>query len=324
MMLAAVLLLFSVFLHFLPGLTRPGLFFAVTVDPDFRNTTEGRQITRLYRIVLWSFTVLSVALILITRRQETVLLSVAGYYCTLGVAHRQALRYAIPGDSTVEVNLAAPHESLPGGPLALLAPLAFLAGLAWWVSRHWERLPARFPMHWGAHGADRWMSRTPAGVYGLLAEDALISLIFVSIAAGIFYWSRRVSATAGAAAEQRRFRRINVQIFLLLACLPAAQAWIILLQPPAIEAWLAGAALLIAGIYYAVLIRNRPRLPARASDHTPNSCWKLGIFYFNPADPALFVLQRFGIGYTFNFGNRWTWAALATICAAVSARAVLR
>lgn len=31
--------------------------------------------------------------------------------------------------------------------------------------------------------------------------------------------------------------------------------------------------------------------------------WKLGMFYFNPKDPAIFIKKRFGIGRTVNFGN---------------------
>ena len=42
---------------------------------------------------------------------------------------------------------------------------------------------------------------------------------------------------------------------------------------------------------------------APVGDRTPDVCWKLGIFYFNPDDPALFVEKRFGIGWTVNFAN---------------------
>ena len=35
-------------------------------------------------------------------------------------------------------------------------------------------------------------------------------------------------------------------------------------------------------------------------------------FYLNPADPFL-VEKRFGIGYTLNFSNCWSWAALAAL-----------
>jgi uncharacterized membrane protein len=45
-------------------------------------------------------------------------------------------------------------------------------------------------------------------------------------------------------------------------------------------------------------------------DGTPDECWKLGFFYFNPDDPAIFVEKRMGLGYTCNFGNQTTWLAL--------------
>ncbi len=52
---------------------------------------------------------------------------------------------------------------------------------------------------------------------------------------------------------------------------------------------------------------------ARRDDRTPDRCWKAGIFYVNPADPALFVEKRVGIGYTLNFGNPWSWIMLVLI-----------
>ncbi len=34
-----------------------------------------------------------------------------------------------------------------------------------------------------------------------------------------------------------------------------------------------------------------------------NKYWKLGLFYFNPIDPSIFIEKRMGIGWTINFGN---------------------
>ncbi len=31
--------------------------------------------------------------------------------------------------------------------------------------------------------------------------------------------------------------------------------------------------------------------------------WKLGAFYYNPNDPAIFVAKRFGVGWTINLGR---------------------
>jgi uncharacterized membrane protein len=48
-------------------------------------------------------------------------------------------------------------------------------------------------------------------------------------------------------------------------------------------------------------------------DHTPDTAWKWGQLYFNPDDPALIVEKRFGIGYTLNFGNRWSWVLMLVL-----------
>jgi uncharacterized membrane protein len=52
-------------------------------------------------------------------------------------------------------------------------------------------------------------------------------------------------------------------------------------------------------------------------DRTPDRCWKAGMFYFNPDDPALLVEKRFGIGYTINFGHRGAWLIVAAILALI-------
>ena len=41
--------------------------------------------------------------------------------------------------------------------------------------------------------------------------------------------------------------------------------------------------------------------------------WKGGALYYNPKDPAILVGKRFGVGWTFNFGHRVTWAVFAAI-----------
>ena len=48
-------------------------------------------------------------------------------------------------------------------------------------------------------------------------------------------------------------------------------------------------------------------------DRTADAAWKLGMFYVNRQDPALLVEKRFGIGYTFNFGNPWSWVLVALL-----------
>ncbi|WP_295651736.1 DUF5808 domain-containing protein, partial [uncultured Mucilaginibacter sp.] len=40
------------------------------------------------------------------------------------------------------------------------------------------------------------------------------------------------------------------------------------------------------------------------------SPYKLGIFYYDKSDKSLFVPKRFGMGWTFNFANVWSYVIL--------------
>ena len=62
--------------------------------------------------------------------------------------------------------------------------------------------------------------------------------------------------------------------------------------------------------------QNGSRLIARVgqSDAMPRDddrFWKLGIFYVNRDDASLFLPERFGIGWTINWGRPAAWALVA-------------
>lgn len=59
-------------------------------------------------------------------------------------------------------------------------------------------------------------------------------------------------------------------------------------------------------LVYAELTENHPEITEVDEDRF----WKLGIFYVNPEDPAVFVEKRFGIGTTINLARWQAWAAL--------------
>ncbi|MEM0155899.1 MAG: DUF5808 domain-containing protein [Thermoplasmataceae archaeon] len=41
--------------------------------------------------------------------------------------------------------------------------------------------------------------------------------------------------------------------------------------------------------------------------------WKGGIFYFNPGDSSFVVANRFGVGWSMNFGNPLTWVVISFV-----------
>jgi uncharacterized membrane protein len=319
--------------HIIAGLTRSDLFFAVTVAPEFRRTSDARRILLRYRAMVWSTTLVASGLQLVAGMAvAALLLQAMGFLSALVGAHRAARAYAATPSSILEVDLAMPQERLPGGPIVALLPVLFLGALGLWAALHWDRLPRQFPMHWGMHGADHRVTTTPAAVFDSLAAYAFMCLLLVGLAWGLLYWSRRISTTGAAAVAERHFRRRIVQLLIVSAYFLACPAWFGLFHPApaAINVWgLALASVVLA--FTMNLMRggqggSRAAVAAGAApvgDRTPDACWKWGLLYVNPADPSILVEKRFGIGYTLNFGNRWTWVVLALLLLAPAAGFIL-
>ncbi|WP_286230874.1 DUF1648 domain-containing protein [Neobacillus mesonae] len=48
-------------------------------------------------------------------------------------------------------------------------------------------------------------------------------------------------------------------------------------------------------------------------DRDDDRYWKLGVFYFNPKDPAIFLEKRFGIGWTNNWAHPLSWVFIIVV-----------
>jgi uncharacterized membrane protein len=59
------------------------------------------------------------------------------------------------------------------------------------------------------------------------------------------------------------------------------------------------------------------------TDRDDDRFWKAGLFYVNRDDPSVMVGNRFGIGWTFNFGNRIACLIFAGIIAAPAGLAAI-
>jgi hypothetical protein len=118
------ILAMSTLSNFLPKFTRPDLFFGVTLDPAFRNTDKARRVLRNYRIALWSSAVAAGTLDLVLHRPVVALILYVIVICCAQVAsHRSALIHAASRSTTIEVDLSAPREHIPGGLLTAVLPL---------------------------------------------------------------------------------------------------------------------------------------------------------------------------------------------------------
>jgi uncharacterized membrane protein len=314
--------------HFLPEFTRPDLFFGVTVDPAIRNTDEARRILRRYRIALWSSAIAAGTLDVVLHRPVSALIFyVIGICCAQVASHRTALIHAASRSNTIEVDLSAPREHIPGGLLTALLPLIVLVGSGLWAVPHVDQLPLRMPVHWGFSGPNRWVITSSRAIIVLLAEHAFICLVLIASALGVLHWSRRIAVSGPSAAAERRFRRRTVLLILTAEYFTIMPPIFSLLQAPALAMKVWSAALIVTIIVFVISLMHAGQGGARLvgtgrgpiGDRTADERWIGGFLYFNPTDPALLVERRMGIGWTVNFGNPWSWVPVIAVAVIIVA-----
>jgi uncharacterized membrane protein len=343
--------LVGVVFHFLPRLARPDIFFAVTVAPGFRDTEDARRILGRYRAQSWTVTLVGAVLVtlaLASRMPVLIpagsLVQIAGVLGAFVAARGRVLPYASASSPLRAAELAPRGEHLPGGWPAQLGPFAILGAAAALLALRWQEIPARFPVHWNINfQPDRWATRTPGSVFAPLLLGAVICAIVALTAYGALRWSRRVDRQPARAEHEARFRRtFTLTLVLTEYAVAILFFWtsILPLRADRDLPWHFFAVLflvfVVAGVTIVLLARRRIEAAAvptvedqpaggtlTVGDRTPDSCWKLGMFYFNRADPAVFLEKRFGLGYTLNFGNPWVWIAMGVLLTAIAALLLL-
>jgi hypothetical protein len=245
----------------IPHITRRDLLFGVTVPEGFRATEAGLRALRIYRLQIIIAAVLSVLAILAV--PDPRLLAVAALLLTaVGIAafvaqNRELKPYAIQPPLVREATVGPP-EPLPWFTWLGILPLLLLAGSAMYLNSHWDRIPERFPVHFGIDGApNRWAARTVRGVYGPLMLGGEIAVWLFGLALAGWYGSRRSDPIRKPALVVMLAAEWIVA--LLFGVLPLRLATGIAIPIPMLL--LGPLALLIPAMAYAIRESNKPRDP---------------------------------------------------------------
>ncbi|MGE5327449.1 MAG: DUF1648 domain-containing protein [Deltaproteobacteria bacterium] len=332
-------------LYKLPGLTRPDIFFSVTIQPDFRESESAQAIVARYRreIVLHSLIGIALIVLVVLLRIPGALVvgllwQVFGFFIAFLRARAKVMPQAAEPSAVREADLAPARTRLPGGWLGQMGPFAILIVTGVWLRLHWDEIPDKFTVHWGFDGRPNgWASHTPVGVYGPLLMGMAVCAGLCLMNYAIAAFSRRVHVRGAAAGFELRFRHIMLSIMLGVEYFVALLiSWVGLLALRSAQAGPnAGPVLLgtfaLSAIVTYVIIRTGQggtRLAGSGQsffdsggevsptgDRTPDRFWKAGMFYVNPDDPAIMVEARFGVGYTLNFGRPLSWVILVLVIA---------
>ena len=282
--------------HWMPVWRHNGIWFGVTVAADYPASPVARATLRDFRLTVWLLGLAAVAMALLEpfgpwTLQLAMMLEIFGMLGAMVVARRRTQPHAVRPTATRSASLLEAPETMPFGVAAPLVPLVILgsAGVYAYVS-----------------GA--WRSAYPALLSGVVQTGMILLMGF-----GILRRSPRARVAANAAATIR-FRRVMVEYMVVATWVMAALLAAIAVAPglPPMGVGFIFPALAILYVWRLIVLG---RASGAGGDGTPDECWKLGLFYFNPADPAIFVEKRFGIGYTCNFANRATWIFAGVIVA---------
>ena len=170
----------GVILQFMPLLTRRGIFFSATVDPDFP-PERGRSPVAAFvpfaggaldhccpRSGVAGVDCKPAGAMLLLPLLLLVAGSTFSYWLKFREVHQNFGRRA----SDIRYAELNPQPQTHPFSLWLCAPpFVWLAGVAFYLQAHWYQLPERFPVHWGADGQPNgWATRSFSGrVWSALA-----------------------------------------------------------------------------------------------------------------------------------------------------------
>lgn len=253
-----------------PDISRPELLFAVRVPAGFRASPTGRRSIAMFRILV-GLEVLAClcALLLLPARQMNALASLSTF-STLAAGgigfywqNRRLAPFRVAIAQPREAELTTAPERLPWFAWLSVGPFAVIGAAAIFLYLNWDRIPERFPIHFGADGVpNRWAARTTRGVYGLLLFGAEINAWVLVMALAGWFGARR-----------SRVRPVILGCAIAVEYVIALSFGLVAVQPLlGVPVWTVVLAPMIILVPLIIIIGKKTREASGSMDPTPEEC----------------------------------------------------
>lgn len=325
-----------------PSLTRKELYFGVRIPNDHLDDEELKKFKIQYnKNFALSCGVYSILLIIILFFTQNPFIYVAGflgltllsflnfYYIRRKVLDFKKLKnWTDSKNQVVVVDTSfrtSKDKRIVVSPWWFIVPAIIAIANAIVALSLYDTLPDRIPTHWNIRGeVDAWEVKSIASVLQLPVMQMFIT--------GAMYFSYKMaerskqqisSRNPELSKEQNRLFRLrwsgytvvlNIAIVILFTIINFTSLNILKISSTTmitIMLVLIGISL-IGSIFMSlwtgqggsrIKIKDKNSNKENYNDREDDDHWKLGVFYFNPDDPALFIEKRFGVGWTINFGR---------------------
>ncbi|KHE72492.1 hypothetical protein LD39_04265 [Halobacillus sp. BBL2006] len=195
----------------------------------------------------------------------------------------------------------------------------------------YDRIPERFPMQYSFNGeVTNWADKSYRTVLLMPVMQFYLAALFLFINSMIGRAKQQVSAENPEESKYRNlvFRRrwsafiiiTGIGITVLFALIQLSFIYDIDERLLIILPILFGIAVTIGTVVLSFTtgqggsrVQTTTDKKGEVIDRDDDRYWKLGQFYINKNDPALFLEKRFGIGWTINLASPFAWLILITI-----------
>lgn len=224
------------------------------------------------------------------------------------------------------VNMKFRTEKLTYSNLWFIIPLLITLATALFIVVNYNAIPSRIPMQYGLDGTvTSYAEKSPRSAMFPPVMQLGMTLLFIFINTIISRSKQQINADNPEASLQRNiiFRRrwsaytivSGIALISLFAFMAVTFVHPVPSQVQMIVTMGVTTIMVLGAIILSVTTGqggSRIKIPgestrAEVTDRDDDKHWKLGIFYFNRNDPALFMEKRFGIGWTINYARPLAW-----------------
>ncbi len=331
-----------------PYLTRKSEAFGVSIPESEQKHSAlvAERRAHVLRMLVVGLLAMGISLLGSTLWQDTVatplvgtlLIVVASFFSFYrGHVRMKALKakenWAARVETRLIVSLSNEDENLPSPLWQMIMPLIVVTTAIITVNAY-PGLPESIATHFNFWGnADAFAPKSFGTAFLLVFTQVGLTVLFSFIQYMIKHSRANIDPAdqENSLRQARAFRRGWSIYTLVLGSLMVLQMGILQLFTLGILTWkgifpisfgvIMGSAL--GAVYLSVKLgQGGSRLGAKKPSTTismrdDDKYWKLGMFYFNPDDPALFVEKRFGLGWTSNFARPMTYVYIGILVLAI-------
>ncbi|GIO27859.1 DUF1648 domain-containing protein [Ornithinibacillus bavariensis] len=191
--------------------------------------------------------------------------------------------------------------------------------------KFYDHIPNQFPVQYNFSGeVTNWVTKSPRTVLALPIIQLYLILLFMLLNTMIAKAKQQIHAERPVESMQQNiiFRR-RWSIFLIgtgigtSLLLTLTQFFIVFSINPTVISYISIIFTFILVVWAIILSITTGQGGSRVKIAKGNSGeiinrdddkhWKLGVIYFNPNDPAIFLEKRFGVGWTINLARPLAW-----------------